>query len=118
MHNASSNVIKQDGIKHNASSNVIKQDGIKHNASSNVIKHDRINALILFHMFAISFSTCYRVGKRTAWILIRLSGCAGKSGSMLVASTLCWFCRDVAHFFVIFKCSLVSAYFAPVSGKM
>jgi hypothetical protein len=28
-------------------------------------------------LFAISFSTCYRVCKRTAWILIRLRGCAG-----------------------------------------
>jgi hypothetical protein len=26
-------------------------------------------------LFAISFSTCYRVFKRTAWILIRLRGC-------------------------------------------
>jgi hypothetical protein len=48
-------------------------------------------------LFAISFSTCYRVGKRTAWILIRLRGCAGWSGSMLVANALCWFCHDVAQ---------------------
>jgi hypothetical protein len=32
------------------------------------------------------FSTCYRVCKRTAWILIRLRGCAGWSGSMLIAT--------------------------------
>jgi hypothetical protein len=48
-------------------------------------------------LFAISFSTCNRVVKRTAWILIRLCGCAGWSGSMLVANQLCWFCRYVAH---------------------
>jgi hypothetical protein len=47
-----------------------------------------------------SFFTCYRVCKRTAWILIRLRGCAGWSGSMLVANPLCWFCRDAAHIFV------------------
>jgi hypothetical protein len=35
---------------------------------------------------AISFSTCYRVCKRTAWILIRLRGCA-----------LCWFCHDTTQ---------------------
>jgi hypothetical protein len=28
---------------------------------------------------AISFSNCNRIGKRTAWILIRLRGCAGWS---------------------------------------
>jgi hypothetical protein len=38
-------------------------------------------------LFAISFSTCYRLCKRTALILIRLRGCAGWSGStMLVLS--------------------------------
>jgi hypothetical protein len=42
-------------------------------------------------LFAINLSTCYRVCKRTAWILI------GWSGSMLVANPLCWFCRDAAH---------------------
>jgi hypothetical protein len=49
-------------------------------------------------LFAISFSTCNRVGKRTAWILIRRRGCAGWSGSMLVANPLCWFCCDTTHF--------------------
>jgi hypothetical protein len=34
-------------------------------------------------LFTINFSTCYRVCKQTAWILIRLSGWAGWSGSML-----------------------------------
>jgi hypothetical protein len=48
-------------------------------------------------LFAISFSTKNRVGKRTAWILIRVRGCAGWSGSMLVANPLCWFCLDTAH---------------------
>jgi hypothetical protein len=42
-------------------------------------------------LFAISFSTCYRVCKRTAWSLIRLRGW---SGSMLVANPLCLFCHD------------------------
>jgi hypothetical protein len=42
-------------------------------------------------LFAISFSTCNRVCKRTAWILIRLRG-----WSMLVANALCLFCRDAA----------------------
>jgi hypothetical protein len=54
-------------------------------------------------LFAISFFTCYRVCKRTAWILIRLRGCAGWSGSMLVANPLCWFCRDAAHFITYFN---------------
>jgi hypothetical protein len=46
-------------------------------------------SLIRIHMmFAISFSTCNRVCKRTAWILIRLRGCACWSGSMLVANAL------------------------------
>jgi hypothetical protein len=49
-------------------------------------------------LFAISFFTCYMVCKRTAWILIRLCGCAGWSESMLVANALCWICRDLAHF--------------------
>jgi hypothetical protein len=54
--------------------------------------------LIRIHMlFAISFSTCYTVCKRTAWILIRLRACACWSGSMLVANTLCWFCLDAAY---------------------
>jgi hypothetical protein len=48
-------------------------------------------------LFAISFSTCKRIGKRTAWILIRMPGCAGWSGSMLVANPLYWFCNDTAH---------------------
>jgi hypothetical protein len=53
-----------------------------------------INCILLF---AFSFSTCNRVCKRTAWILTRLRGCAGWSGSMLAANALCWFCRDAAH---------------------
>jgi hypothetical protein len=52
-------------------------------------------------LFSISFSTCNRVGKRTAWILIRLYGCAGRSRSMVVANAVCWFCRDAAHFYWI-----------------
>jgi hypothetical protein len=47
--------------------------------------------------FAISFSTCNRIGTRTKWTLIRLRGCAGWSGSMLVANALFWFCRDTVH---------------------
>jgi hypothetical protein len=39
-------------------------------------------------LFAISFSTCYRVCQRTAWILIRLRG-------------LSWFCRDAAHLLIL-----------------
>jgi hypothetical protein len=45
-------------------------------------------------LFTISFSTCNRVCKRIAWILIRLRRW---SGSMLVASALCWFCHGAAH---------------------
>jgi hypothetical protein len=60
-HNASSNVIKQDGIKHNASSNVIKQDEIKHYASSNVLKQDRISALIMFHIFSPHLDFYYKL---------------------------------------------------------
>jgi hypothetical protein len=37
------------------------------------------------------------LGKRTTWFLIKLRGCAGWTGSMLVANALCWFCRDAAH---------------------
>jgi hypothetical protein len=51
-------------------------------------------------LFAISFLTCYRICKRTAWILIRLRGCAGWSGSMLVANTLCCFCHDAAQIYI------------------
>jgi hypothetical protein len=54
-------------------------------------------------LFAISFCSCNRVGKRTAWIQIRLRGCVGWSGSMLVANASCWFCRDAAHIFVLFQ---------------
>jgi hypothetical protein len=42
-------------------------------------------------LFAIGFSTCKRVCKGTAWILISWSG------SMLVANQLCWFCRVTAQ---------------------
>jgi hypothetical protein len=63
------------------------------------LAHPRI--LIRIMLFAISFSTCKRVGKRTAWILVRLRGCAGWSGSMLVTKTLCWVCSDAAHFLFI-----------------
>jgi hypothetical protein len=45
--------------------------------------------------FYISFSTCYTVCKRTAWILIRLRECAGWSGSMLVANPLCWLSYEI-----------------------
>jgi hypothetical protein len=31
------------------------------------------------------------------WILIRLRGCIGWSGSMLIANPLCWFCHGAAH---------------------
>jgi hypothetical protein len=55
-------------------------------------------------LFTVSFSTCNRVGKRTAWILIRLRGCAGWSGSMLVANPLCWFCHDTTHMCFFFNC--------------
>jgi hypothetical protein len=47
-------------------------------------------------LFAISFSTFYRVCKRTAWILIW-----GWSGPMLVANPLCWFCHDAAHIMIL-----------------
>jgi hypothetical protein len=51
-------------------------------------------------LFAISFSSCNRVCKRTAWILIRLSGWAGWSGSMLVSNPFCWFCHGTAQIMV------------------
>jgi hypothetical protein len=52
----------------------------------------RIRAVLSGSMlFAISFFTCYRVCKGTAWILIRLRG------SMLVANPLYWFCHDTAQ---------------------
>jgi hypothetical protein len=31
---------------------------------------------------------------------MRLHGCAGWSGSMLVANALCWFCHDAAQMMV------------------
>jgi hypothetical protein len=61
-------------------------------------------------LFAIIFSTCKRVGKRTAWILIRLRWCAGWSGSMLVVNALCWFCRDVAQLMFVFIPTLLRSY--------
>jgi hypothetical protein len=61
-------------------------------------RHDKTNAVWSgFMLLAISFSTCNRVGKRTAWIQTRLRGCAGWSRSMLVANALCWFCHYAAH---------------------
>jgi hypothetical protein len=51
-------------------------------------------------LFTIGFSSCYMVCKQIALILIRLRGWAGWSWSMLVANPLCWFCRDVAHFYL------------------
>jgi hypothetical protein len=54
-------------------------------------------------LFAISFSICNRVCKRTEWILVRLRGRAGWSGSMLVANALCWFCRDAAQMYLKVK---------------
>jgi hypothetical protein len=56
-------------------------------------------------LFAFSFSTCNRVCKRTAWILIRLRGCAGWSGFMPVTKALRWFCRDAAHLYQLSFCS-------------
>jgi hypothetical protein len=47
---------------------------------------------IRVHAVRCQFLSCYRVCKRTAWILVRLRGCAGWSGSMLVANPLCCFC--------------------------
>jgi hypothetical protein len=37
------------------------------------------------------------IDSETAWILIRLRGSAGWSGSMLVANPLCWFCHDAVQ---------------------
>jgi hypothetical protein len=64
-------------------------------------------------LFAYQLYYMWRNWERTAWILIRLRGCAGWSGSMLVANALCWFCRDVAHFYFLFKAAslLTSKYF-------
>jgi hypothetical protein len=57
----------------------------------------RISAVWSWSMlFANSFSTCIRVGKWIAWILIRLRWCSGWFGSMLDANPLCWFCHGVA----------------------
>jgi hypothetical protein len=52
----------------------------------------------LIRIHAVSFFTCNRVGKRTAWILIRQRGCACWSGSMRDASPICWLCRGAAQF--------------------
>jgi hypothetical protein len=59
-------------------------------------------------LLATSFSTCYRVSKRTAWILIRLRRCAGWPGSMLVANALCWFCYYAAHKCIWLRCTTLS----------
>jgi hypothetical protein len=54
-------------------------------------------SLVRIHAFRLL--TLLQVEKLTAykWILIRLRGCAGWSGSMLVANPICWFCRDAAQ---------------------
>jgi hypothetical protein len=58
------------------------------------------HSLFRIHAVRLQFLyLCYRVCKRTAWILIRLRGSAGWSGSMLVANPLCWFCHDTAHLY-------------------
>jgi hypothetical protein len=59
-----------------------------------------LRSLIRIHAVGYQFSTCYRICKCTAWILIRLRGCADWSKSMLVAKALCWFCHDAAQFYI------------------
>jgi hypothetical protein len=55
----------------------------------------RIRAVLSESMlFAISFSIYNRVGKRTAWILIRLRE------SIMDANPLCWFCHGTAHLLI------------------
>jgi hypothetical protein len=49
---------------------------------------------------SLSFSILVIDCNRTACILNRLRGCAGWSGSMLVANALCWFCHAAAHILV------------------
>jgi hypothetical protein len=58
-----------------------------------------LRSLISIHAFLLSVSLLVKelVSKRTAWILIRLRGYTGWSGSMLVANALCWFCRDATQ---------------------
>jgi hypothetical protein len=59
------------------------------------VKNMRIRAVWSRSMlFNISFSTWYRVCKRTAWILIRLRGCAGWSDP-------CWSQTHNVGFFVM-----------------
>jgi hypothetical protein len=81
-------------------------------------------SLIRIHAVRFHFSTCNRVGKGTAWILIRLRRCAGWSGSMLVANPFCWFCRDAAQIMMLHltiqistykKAKFYNCYFLPLS---
>jgi hypothetical protein len=49
-------------------------------------------------LFAYQLYYKWRNWQRTAWILIRLGGCAGWSWSMLVTNPLC---HDLAHLYII-----------------
>jgi hypothetical protein len=65
-----------------------------------------------------SLSVCNRVGKQTSWMLIRLRGCAGWSGSMLVANPLCWFCHGTAQLLFHFFCDLGMRLFFLISLRI
>jgi hypothetical protein len=51
-------------------------------------------------LFAYQLYYKWRNWQRITLILIRLRGCAGWSGSMLVANALRWFCRDAAQLLI------------------
>jgi hypothetical protein len=50
--------------------------------------------------------------------LIRLRGCAGWSGSMLVANPLCWFCHDAAHIVIFGKSGYIREWITYVCQFM
>jgi hypothetical protein len=62
----------QEQGKHSTSARDCEDSKYNQPNSSNVITYMYFYVSL---QFAISFSTCYRVCKRTAWILIRLRGC-------------------------------------------
>jgi hypothetical protein len=57
-------------------------------------KHNIVCSLIRIHAILLQVENPIA---NSMGILIRLRGCAGWFGSMLVANPLCWFCRDAAQ---------------------
>jgi hypothetical protein len=68
----------------------------------------RVRAVLSGSMlFAISVSTCYRVGKQTAWLVAWSTNLR-----IRIANPLCWFCHGTAH-----MCVSLCLFFEPYSSN-